>query len=197
MKTLYLIRHAETEENVRIQGLRDVGSSLIRFQLPKRSDIELGAEGLGGFACGHIDSELSKKGKAQVQKLKELLDKENFLANITMIAHSPLVRAVYTCNGILGSDSKIKRVKMDCLSELTPAEFVFQLNFPGRRRIRDLGELLDDQEDETIALVGHSQYFKKLLCMKEKFRNCDVWKVKYEGKGVYSTPELLYRIPSV
>jgi len=129
-----------------------------------------------------------------VVKLSKLLSEQRFLGKITKIGHSPLVRAVHTCNGILNRNKEVKRVKLDCLSELTPGECVLKFNIPVHRRIRELGDWLDAQEDESIALVGHSQYYRLLLGMEEKFKNCDVWEVSYEGGGVFTNPKMLYRI---
>ena len=194
-KTLYLIRHAESEENVRIQGLRNVGRSIRHFKFPSKKDMKLGTEGLHGFLSGHTDAELSSNGRKQVNRLSEVLSEANFLSKISKIGHSPLKRAKETCNGIVGNEHKdTEIIELDCLCELTPSEFVLQANKPGRARIRDLCDWLDKQRDDSIALVGHSQYFLLMLGMKEKLRNCDVCKVDYQGNGLFSNPEIMYRI---
>mmetsp|Transcript_27044 Transcript_27044/g.40945 ORF Transcript_27044/g.40945 Transcript_27044/m.40945 type:complete len:199 (+) Transcript_27044:75-671(+) len=193
-KKLYLIRHAETIRNAHIQGLRNVGSSCRRFKLPVKEDFTLGGKGIWGFVSRDKDSELSELGKLQVVKLSKLLSDQKFLEKITKIGHSPLVRAEHTCDGILNGNKEVKKVKLDCLSEIAPGEYALKFNRPVRRRICELGEWLDAQDDEAIALVGHSEYFRLLLNMREKFRNCDVWEVSYESDGVFSTPEMLYRI---
>eukprot|EP00546_Thalassionema_frauenfeldii_P006731 CAMPEP_0178916390 /NCGR_PEP_ID=MMETSP0786-20121207/12608_1 /TAXON_ID=186022 /ORGANISM="Thalassionema frauenfeldii, Strain CCMP 1798" /LENGTH=198 /DNA_ID=CAMNT_0020589711 /DNA_START=48 /DNA_END=644 /DNA_ORIENTATION=- len=193
-KKLYLIRHAETIRNARIQGLRNLGGSCKQFKLPVKDDVKLGGEGIWGFLSGDTNSELSDHGKLQVVKLSKLLSEQKFLEKITKIGHSPLIRAEHTCDGILNGNEEVIKVKLDCLSEITPGEYALKFNRPVRRRICELGEWLDAQDDEAIALVGHSEYFRLLLNMREKFRNCDVWEVSYESDGVFSTPEMLYRI---
>jgi hypothetical protein len=42
---------------------------------------------------------------------------------------------------------------------------------------------LQTQPEETVAVVGHSQYFKAMLGLDFKFGNCDVWQVQFDGNG--------------
>jgi hypothetical protein len=42
---------------------------------------------------------------------------------------------------------------------------------------------LQTQPEETVAVVGHSQYFKAMLGLDFKFGNCDVWQVQFDGNA--------------
>jgi hypothetical protein len=46
---------------------------------------------------------------------------------------------------------------------------------------------LQTQPEETVAVVGHSQYFKAMLGLDFKFGNCDVWQVQFDGNGDVSS----------
>jgi hypothetical protein len=65
-KTVYLIRHAETEENIRMQRLFNVGKSLKRCRPPTPTDVYYGCQFLGMATIGRTNSILSVNGKDQV-----------------------------------------------------------------------------------------------------------------------------------
>lgn len=65
-KTVYLIRHAESEENRRIASLKTACFGLGKLSLPSRKDIAASLELLNVKA--QIDSDVSPKGQAQVRK---------------------------------------------------------------------------------------------------------------------------------
>lgn len=56
-----------------------------------------------------------------------------------------------------------------------------------RARIAKFEEWLQTQPEETVAVVGHSQYFKAMLGLDFKFGNCDVWQVQFDGNGSSSS----------
>ena len=61
------------------------------------------------------------------------------------------------------------------LEEATPYEHVFSRTL--LQRIERFKHWLAHCDEETIVVVGHSQYFKKMLGRASLMRNCDVWKV--------------------
>eukprot|EP00536_Pseudo-nitzschia_multiseries_P005488 jgi/Psemu1/254535/estExt_Genewise1Plus.C_1030027 len=123
-KTIYLIRHAESEENVKMHALQNVGTSLLERRLPSSGDVTDSFRFLGGAAMGDTDSVLSEAGRQQVRELHDILEAEpqqqkqacgdgdgngNGGVNVRVrdadvIAHSPLVRARDTCYGAFGLD---------------------------------------------------------------------------------------------
>ena len=66
-RTIYLCRHAETEENIRMHKLQNVLNCAKRFRLPSdQRDFYLGCQFIGMSIAGKTDSVLSEKGKQQV-----------------------------------------------------------------------------------------------------------------------------------
>jgi broad specificity phosphatase PhoE len=192
-KTIYVIRHAESEENRRLAALSRCGGSIGKFQLPSSSDFKAGS----GFLLnimGQVDSDLSEAGKAQIKTIAAKLQQDNFVesAGVQLIAHSPLQRAKQTCKGMLGCDSddsecdysSVNRVvELPLLIEKTPAEWIPGNSKSLATRIQKLEEWLIEQPESTILLVGHSQLFKAMLGLSFKLGNCDVWKATLEAKG--------------
>ncbi|KAG7351948.1 histidine phosphatase superfamily branch 1 protein [Nitzschia inconspicua] len=199
-KTVYLIRHAESEENRRIAALSRTFKTLGRFSLPKSADVYASTELL--HVQGQVDSNVSEIGAKQIAHMKQKLQQDDFVVSsgIQLVVHSPLLRARQTSEGMLGcltaasaadgqiSDLKAKSVKRvlqtNLLLEKTPSEWT-PLYYAGFiQRIQDFEKWLWDQEEETVALVGHSQFFKAMLGLNFKFGNCEVWKVTFDPSKV-------------
>jgi broad specificity phosphatase PhoE len=188
-KTLYLIRHAESEENRRLASLGHVGTSLTRFSLPQSSDI-WASFGLLNVPA-QVDSPVSDIGKAQIMNVAAQIKAANFWQThkVTLVAHSPLQRAEETCRGLLGNaaeaaaDSEsnpMRIVSIDVLREKTPAEWLPGNSTSLKRRLDELESWLMAQPEDVICLVGHSQFFKNLLNLSYKFANVDVYKVEFD-----------------
>ena len=208
-KTIYLIRHAESEENVKMHGLLEVGNSLYGRRLPAKDDLSNSLKFIGGAAAGDIDSNVSPQGRQQINELFQILDADqkknmNSIKNdVDIIGHSPLIRARETCYGAFGLDRNElpENVKeLSCLEEAT----LWETAVKGRKntvhkRIDELKQWIENRTDEkTIALVGHSEYFMIMLGISraEKFWNCDVWKVDYQSGGRWTGLELKHRLDS-
>jgi phosphohistidine phosphatase SixA len=208
-KTIYLIRHAESEENVKMHGLQEVGMSLYDRRLPSSQDLSKSLSFIASGAKGDTDSDLSPQGREQINELFQILDTDSqknlhsLINDVDVIGHSPLIRAKDTCYGAFGLDKNDQPenvVELMCLEEATPWETVVQ----GRKntvhkRIEELKVWIDNQTDATtIALVGHSEYFMIMLGISraEKFWNCDVWRVQYQSGGRWTGLELKHRLNS-
>lgn len=195
-KTIYLIRHAESEENRRISALYRTFQSFKKFSLPKTSDVSTSTELLNISA--QVDSNVSEIGSNQIAHMGEKLRKENFVesSGIDLVVHSPLKRARQTSEGMLDCmaasplNDSVKEKRADPVSrvtetalllEKTPAEWTPMYSSAFRKRISDFEAWLGEQPEETIALVGHSQFFKAMLKLNYKFGNCEVWKVDFDG----------------
>ena len=206
VKTIYLVRHAESEENRRISSLKNVGSSLYRLSLPSSNDITSSLHLLNIPA--QVNSAVSEDGEAQISNVAKQLHQANFWKerDIQLLAHSPLQRARDTAAGflldpevtngdkateeeskeaetarILSTSQTVPRVvEIEELLEKTPAEWI-----PGnlgslKKRIKALETWLAQQPETNIVCVGHSQFFKAMLCLDFKFGNCDVWQVQLD-----------------
>jgi len=186
-KTVYLIRHAESEENVDMASLFDAAGAIRKFQLPRKQDTKRGLKFVYSCIAGNTDAPLSHHGKRQSELMGEVLSTENFLEKqqVKLIVHSPLIRARDTCQSMLlstkaGDGDKPWRVEeLECLREATPYEQVVTMQQSLRARISEFQRWLALQKEERIAVVGHSQYFRLMLGMSEKFQNCDIWEAKF------------------
>lgn len=193
-KKIYLIRHAESEENRRIAALSRTFQKLKRFSLPTLSDVSSSTELLNVPA--QVDSNVSDIGASQIAHMEEKIRNDKFVSSsgIDLVVHSPLLRARQTSEGMFGcmaassSDDTIKEkradnvsrvVETDLLIEKTPAEWTPMYHARFRKRMADFESWLGDQPEKVIALVGHSQYFKAMLGLDYKFGNCEVWQVDF------------------
>ena len=190
-KKVYLIRHAESEENRRIAALSRSFQSLKRFSLPKVSDLSA-SSGLLNVSA-QIDSNVSDVGARQIVHMREKIRNEKFVesSGIELVVHSPLLRARQTSEGMLGcvtSSSSGEEKRVDSVSRVTetslllekkPAEWTPMYYDAFLKRINDFEIWLREQPEQVVAIVGHSQFFKAMLGLDQKFGNCDVWKVDF------------------
>lgn len=197
IKTVYLIRHAESNENKRLASLERALNQIIKLKLPLKDDVTNAFELLNFYK--EQDSRVSSKGKKQIEQLRYKLQKDDFILSnkIQLIAHSPLIRARQTCEGMLESvtsrnasniesfweGKKAKGVgrvvELDSLIEQSPIEWLPINRHKFLKRIQEFEMWLQEQPEERIAIVGHSNYFRSMLNLPYKFDNCDVWEIKY------------------
>jgi hypothetical protein len=110
-----------------------------------------------------------------------------------MVAHSPLLRARETSEGMLGcvapdktADSVDRVIEVDILAEKTPQEWTPMYYSAFKTRIANFEEWLAEQPEEHVAIVGHSQYFKAMFGLDFKFGNCDVWQATFDPSKLSS-----------
>ena len=194
-KTIFLIRHAESEENRRIGSLKAAFKSLIRLSLPKSEDVKAACELIR--VDQQIDSNVSEFGQQQIKYMANVIEESNFIQKhqIQLVAHSPLIRARDTCRGLFGGTAADPTptiptlCELEELKEMTPTEWI-----PGNagslhQRFRALESWISQRPEKTMVLVGHSQFFKALLHLDYKFGNCDVIQVQFHApKEQQQTP---------
>jgi phosphohistidine phosphatase SixA len=199
-KTLVLVRHAQSNENVKVIKMFEGLTRLRNFQAPSfqhiRSTLSLSSL--------TINSLVSPLGKRQILDMHMILRDENFWAhqNFDLVVCSPLTRARETCEGIFPTEpGGLKILIRDDLEEATPYEHI--CNGTLLARIERFKHWLAGCDEERILIVGHSQYFKKMLGLTSLMRNCDVWQCDFasdEGNRTtdkmtfeYTNLNLLYR----
>ncbi|CAK9011578.1 Uncharacterized protein SCF082_LOCUS11153 [Durusdinium trenchii] len=182
-KTLFLIRHAESMENEKLGSLKKFFHSIGRLELPEWAHFYHGVSIVGEPSL--VDSTLSTKGKKQVERLTEILREENFVDahGVELVMHSPLIRAAETAKAVFHSMPKetadhFPRFVEPLIREKFISEWV---NLGGLdKRIADFAASLVERSEERIVVVGHSQYFRRMLGQEKKMSNCDVWHVELE-----------------
>ena len=207
-KTIYLIRHAESDENRRKECLKQSMQGLQKFQLPKKEDLISSMELMNVSA--QLDTGVSPRGQSRIDQLGERMVKDDFVRKmgIELVAHSPLQRARRTSYGMLqcvapannnNKDSNngnndnndptiqgcihpsVQRVvELDILSERTPIEWLPIHHDAYTRRIAEFEVWLSQQPEDVIAIVGHSLYFRNMLGLSSKFQNVDVWSLQFD-----------------
>ena len=175
-KTLLLIRHAQSEENVKVHNVCEGVMNLRNGSLPSLKSLK---SLVGLLTLVESNPPLSKLGTRQIKDMNMVLMDAEFWTRFRpdIVVCSPLTRARETCQGILPlhhSPPLTIEVMAD-LEEASPYEHVFSKTL--MERIERFKEWLLRCEHETIVVVGHSQYFKKMLDQKTLMRNVDVWEV--------------------
>jgi phosphohistidine phosphatase SixA len=196
MVKLILIRHAESEENVKVKSFCKCVENIFQFQAPKLKDVWRSVK----LAECNLDSKISLQGNRQISDVSIQMKQAKFWENeFTACVYSPLQRAVKTFEGIVPIEYHEKKcIKLECLREATPFEHVFRRSL--YKRIETFHQWIQNSGFETIIVVGHSQYFKRMLNLKNLMRNCDVWEttIAYARENnassyVFSEPLLLFR----
>ena len=171
-KTLYFVRHAESEQNV---ATRDLHAGR---QGAARRIIDLG-----------WDAPLSETGRIQLEHAKTSAEFKAWKddAKVELIAHSPYVRAVGTARACF-EGREIS--ELECLHERTLSEYFIPWLLD--RRIGALRDWLDARPEQRIALVGHGQFFKRCLGAPEVLRNVGVVEVAYENRVFTAKPKTVW-----
>jgi hypothetical protein len=231
LKTVYLIRHAQSMENEMIGNFKSSVKGLGSFIPPSFSSVwsTLGLINVPGL----IDCNISDAGRHEIKTVGTALagcHKKGFLARegVQLVVHSPLRRARMTSFGLTAcctrnlpstaaespsppggatsfctTESKGSEypsdqydptshgarhpsfegeiVSLPLLLEKTPIEWLPGGGAALDQRIKDFTKWIAKREETVICVTGHSQYFKKMLGMDEKFDNCDVWQIEFEA----------------
>lgn len=198
VKTVFFIRHAESDENRRRYSLNKCFVQLSTGAMPSTEDLNASFELLNLPA--QLNSDVSEVGAKQIKHMGDLLQTKNFLEEkgVQLVVHSPLLRARQTCEGLLGCSaqplkkpSSVRRVEeLEFLIERQPQEIpqdvvlkdVAPTQSSFTRRIKMFEQWLADQPEDVVAVVGHSLHFKTMLGVNFKFNNCEVWESKFDPK---------------
>lgn len=154
-KTIYLVRHAQSEQNVATHRLHSEGDLTAAATI-----INLG-----------YDAPVSDEGRKQLDLARQKLETFANSRSITLVAHSPLQRAVATAHAIFQGrvDTMVIRPEMH---ERTVSEWA--MPFLMDRRIDELRKWISSRDEPVIALVGHGQFFKRCLGLSRVMENVEV-----------------------
>jgi broad specificity phosphatase PhoE len=192
------IRHAESEDNIRVKALCESILTLCQGKLPSVEQLKV--------ACRLFpdkNTHLSALGKRQAADMKILLESRRFWEkDVDCIAHSTLIRAADTCGLIVPDVYRPKVLPLHLLREITPVEQLIQPLFNDRAAKLEKWLRSRSGESAHVVVFGHCQYFNHLLGMKALMRNCDVWRstVTFDEtseigiwKTTWTAPKLLFR----
>lgn len=144
-KIVILIRHGETEGNIRCRSL------------------------CTSCCCGihrvFGDPELTSNGRDQATDVARQLNQADFVRKqgLELVVHSTLRRARDTCGTLFGT-SGIQTVRLGIFNEWYPTDW---LPCPGTEgnfeaRVRKCKAWLASRPERVIAVVGHGAFFKAL-----------------------------------
>lgn len=141
-QTVFLVRHAESQQNIATEKLK-------RGDLRALADI---------IALGY-DAPLSPYGEQQAadaapRGMALVRDR-----GVEVVAHSPLQRARATAIGFF-SNTAVPLVQLPFLYERTLTEFAARMLLD--LRICELRSWIEQRPEQTIAVVGHGQFFARL-----------------------------------
>mmetsp|Transcript_22080 Transcript_22080/g.42894 ORF Transcript_22080/g.42894 Transcript_22080/m.42894 type:complete len:231 (+) Transcript_22080:62-754(+) len=178
-KTVLLVRHAESVENVRVRAAKATWRRIRGLRLPQASQIW---ETLKLLGLQH-DADLSEKGTAMASDAKVRLESSGLMNKVRpdLVVHSTYIRAVKTYQLMLAPLTKtVPVVSSELLVERKLSEHVYAAN-GFRQRVANFERWLDARPEVNVVVVGHSQFFKQMLgvaCSVHKFDNCDVWEYR-------------------
>lgn len=194
-KQITLIRHAQSLENVAVSNTMRGLASIVRLRAPTREQL--------GAARGLVfhwdrDADVSELGHQQIENMHSILRQnvywEKFVPSVVYC--STLTRAKKTCLGVMYDEEHRENIRyLDCLVEATPYELLISKSI--KRRILEFENILLNTPGDNIVVVGHSQYFRRMLKMKKMLRNCDVLRAEVEfdeeGQSQWKDLTLVHR----
>jgi phosphohistidine phosphatase SixA len=196
------IRHAESEDNLKVKALCEILVGLRKGKLPTFQQLILVAKLLEY----DLDSNLSQHGKRQALDMSMILKTKGFWdLPIDCVVYSPLIRATESCMTIVPVHLRDSCICLEELREITPFEQLVKSKVELKVSVFEKWLLSRAGEVNHVVVVGHCQYFNNLLGMKTLMRNCDVWRssvtfpsadagVEVCGRvGAWAVPQLLHR----
>lgn len=156
-KVIYLVRHAESEENVRVRAFDRAYSRLVGCQRPDITDVWSGL----GLLSFDLDAPLSSEGERQLVDVKQQFQRSNFVhrSGVQLVANSTRQRAIRTREALFGSSS-LPVHELEDMVERTPLELLTESSFA--ERVDRVRQWIADQPETCMALVGHGEFFRRL-----------------------------------
>ncbi|RYG91052.1 hypothetical protein EON65_59410, partial [archaeon] len=173
------IRHAETQENVRVNALFSILAGLMQFRLPSLEQLSQVAHLV---FLKEEDSDLSPRGAQQLLDMQRTLQITQFWKKNPFEAcfYSPYIRAERTCMTLLSPSLHTLCNALDLLKEIP---FYAHLSSKLREKTHLLEQFLlsTPYTYKRVVLVGHCKFFHTLLhppghsaSPSELMWNCDI-----------------------
>uniref|UniRef100_A0A7S1KW94 Phosphoglycerate mutase n=1 Tax=Alexandrium catenella TaxID=2925 RepID=A0A7S1KW94_ALECA len=191
MKVIYLVRHAESMENVQVYRCDRAMDRITAYRLPRCGDLCAASR----LLCCNVDSPLSPAGEGQLLDVRGQLQAAGFeeKSGIELAVHSTYQRAARTCRELFGS--RCPTVALQEIVERTPWEAMTQ-EWRFRRRLRWFRSWLAERPEWCIVVVGHGYFFQHLLAgtnNPEPMANVEVRRCSFNPSSLhFSDVELLF-----
>ena len=175
MKTIILVRHAESKNNVDKAEARKACFNLTRcIQLPSYPQWC----SLAALCCVPMNTDLSPLGLKMIVAQAERMRSSQLLdtLGIELIVHSHLIRAKRTCFTLFdGSTIRIPTIQHEDFYEKGIMETCRcrKLN----HRVEKVTAWLNGRPEKVICLVGHSAFFREFSGQEMGMRNCEISQV--------------------
>jgi hypothetical protein len=195
MIQILFIRHAETDQNAKLQHFCKALQGLSEMLLPSWEQI---IQSLSLIEMRE-DSQISPRGQQQLLDIKTTLNNCDFWSkfDFDICAYSPYARTRMTCFSLIPLETHFKCTELELLREIAPHEHLLSNKL--HQRVMALEKWIKSTRASKIILVGHSKYFQELLNMDTLMWNCDIWQsnVSFDshGKGIWTEANLLFRSP--
>lgn len=193
-KHIYLIRHAESQNNV---AKRDAKQAWRRFK--RLQGLPTCQEWYSIFTLLSIpmNTDLSEDGEHMVTALRDSLHRDDFLQQqgIELIVHSHLIRAKRTCWGIFSSTSNPTIIEHNAIFEKNISEHFHAITgVHVSQRTNAFRQWLLDRKEKHIIVVGHSAFFRDMIQTECKMDNCEVRRVLLDtDHGNFHSAETLVK----
>ena len=168
-RTVYLVRHAQSQQNVATAKL--AGGNITAL-----ADLIM----LG------YDAPLSSEGEMQLQTAAVSLKDFAQQQGVALVAHSPYQRAVHTARAVFPAQTQ-RMVELPSLHERTISEYFCPWLLDAR--VAAVRQWLDGREEKVIALVGHGQFFKRCLGARGVQPNVAIVQTVYSAQGGFKPKE--------
>lgn len=182
-KQITLIRHAQSLENAAVCSALSGLAAIARLRAPTRE--QLGAAG-GLVFHWDRDADVSELGHRQIEDMHCILRQDGYWERFepSAVYCSTLTRAKKTCAGVMYREEDRLNVRyLDCLVEASPFELLVSASV--KTRILEFENILYNTLGDNIVVVGHSQYFRRMLKTGRMLQNCDVVRaeVVFDAEG--------------
>mmetsp|Transcript_112413 Transcript_112413/g.217789 ORF Transcript_112413/g.217789 Transcript_112413/m.217789 type:complete len:244 (-) Transcript_112413:86-817(-) len=186
-KVLYVVRHAESEENVQIYKFDRAVADFRHGIFPRFGDIKAASK----LLSFNEDSPLSDLGEQQLIDVRDQLCNTGFhkRSGVQLVVHSTRQRAVRTCNALFGN--RFPTIAVEDLVERLP----FEKDGPFRDRLVRFRSWLAARDEDCIAIVGHGYFFQRMFrgLKTEPLGNVEVRKCAFHVESLrFGMPEMLY-----
>jgi broad specificity phosphatase PhoE len=186
-KTIYLIRHAESVNNVSKRTCKACCPALFcGCKFPSCADLL----SVAGMLTCPMNTPLSEEGRAQVSRQRQKVIEccgfdSSAHAQPQLLVHSPLMRARDTCEGLFGGRSAdLNTVQHLEIYERDRCETCSCKDIASR--IAHFETWLLARTESRIVVVGHSRFFREMLGIDGGMANVSVWRTTLHANRTWT-----------